>query len=165
MWLSKGTKQVPSKLIDDRIPNELVETWQANACRRYVHVVDQHPAPLDSNFTGAGRTKTDSNGYYRFITIKPGAYPIGNHQNAWRPPHIHLLLFGHSFISRIVTQMYFSGDPLFACHPVFNSVTDEKAQMQMVLSFDLENTKPDSALCDRFDIVLRGRNATPLDND
>jgi protocatechuate 3,4-dioxygenase beta subunit len=146
------------------VPNELVEVWQANASGRYVHVVDQHPAPLDPNFTGAGRTKTDAKGYYRFITIKPGAYPIGN-QNAWRPAHIHLSLFGHSFISRIVTQMYFPGDPLFAYDPVFNSVTDEKVRMRMVSSFDLENTKADWALCYRFDIVLRGRNATPLDND
>jgi len=147
------------------VPNSLVEVWQANACGRYVHVVDQHPAPLDRNFTGAGRAKTDANGYYRFITIKPGAYPWGNHPNAWRPAHIHFSLFGHSFISRIVTQMYFPGDPLFAYDPIFNSVTDEKARMRMVSSFDLENTKPDWALCYRFDIVLRGRNATPLDND
>ena len=147
------------------VPNSLVEVWQANACGRYVHVVDQHPAPLDPNFTGAGRAKTDANGYYRFITIKPGAYPWGNHPNAWRPAHIHFSLFGHSFISRIVTQMYFTGDPLFAYDPIFNSVTDEKARMRMVSSFDLENTKPDWALCYRFDIVLRGRNATPLDND
>ena len=147
------------------VPNSLVEVWQANACGRYIHVVDQHPAPLDPNFTGAGRAKTDAKGYYRFITIKPGAYPWGNHPNAWRPAHIHFSLFGHSFISRIVTQMYFPGDPLFAYDPIFNSVIDEKARMRMVSSFDLENTKPDWALCYRFDIVLRGRNATPLDND
>ncbi|MEH2512683.1 protocatechuate 3,4-dioxygenase beta subunit [Nitrobacteraceae bacterium AZCC 1564] len=147
------------------VPNTLLEIWQANACGRYIHVVDQHPAPLDPNFTGAGRTKTDASGYYRFITIKPGAYPWGNHPNAWRPAHIHFSLFGHSFISRLVTQMYFPGDPLFAYDPIFNSVTDEKARMRMVSSFDLEHTKPDWALCYRFDIVLRGRNATPLDND
>ena len=141
------------------VPNTLLEIWQANACGRYIHVVDQHPAPIDPNFTGAGRVQTDSDGYYRFITIKPGAYPWGNHHNAWRPAHIHFSVFGHSFISRIVTQMYFPGDP------IFNSVTDEKARMRMVSSFDLENTKPDWALCYRFDIVLRGRNATPLDND
>jgi protocatechuate 3,4-dioxygenase beta subunit len=147
------------------VPNTLLEVWQANACGRYIHVVDQHPAPLDPNFTGAGRAQTDSEGYYRFVTIKPGAYPWGNHPNAWRPAHIHFSVFGHSFISRIVTQMYFPGDPLFAYDPIFNSVTDEKARMRMVSSFDLENTKPDWALCYRFDIVLRGRNATPLDND
>ncbi len=147
------------------VTNTLVEIWQANACGRYIHVVDQHPAPLDPNFTGAGRAQTDGNGYYRFITIKPGAYPWGNHPNAWRPAHIHFSLFGHSFISRLVTQMYFPGDPLFPYDPIFNSVTDEKARMRMVSSFDLDNTKPDWALCYRFDIVLRGRDATPLDND
>lgn len=147
------------------VANTLLEVWQANACGRYIHVVDQHPAPLDPNFTGAGRAQTDANGYYRFVTIKPGAYPWGNHPNAWRPAHIHFSVFGHSFISRIVTQMYFPGDPLFAYDPIFNSVTDEKARMRMVSSFDLENTEPDWALCYRFDIVLRGRNATPLDND
>ena len=147
------------------VPNTLVEIWQANACGRYIHVVDQHPAPIDPNFTGAGRAQTDAQGYYRFVTIKPGAYPWGNHHNAWRPAHIHFSVFGSSFISRIVTQMYFPGDPLFAFDPIFNSVTDEKARMRMVSSFDLENTRPDWALCYRFDIVLRGRNATPLDND
>jgi protocatechuate 3,4-dioxygenase beta subunit len=147
------------------VPNTLVEIWQANACGRYIHVVDQHPAPIDPNFTGAGRAQTDAQGYYRFVTIKPGAYPWGNHHNAWRPAHIHFSVFGYSFISRIVTQMYFPGDPLFAFDPIFNSVTDEKARMRMVSSFDLENTRPDWALCYRFDIVLRGRNATPLDND
>ena len=99
-------------LDEDRrpVPNTLVEIWQANACGRYVHIVDQHPAPLDPNFTGAGRTVTDKNGYYKFITMKPGAYPWGNHHNAWRPTHIHFSLFGHSFLSRLVTQMYFPGD-------------------------------------------------------
>ena len=92
------------------VPDTLVEIWQANACGRYVHIVDQHPAPLDPNFTGAGRTVTDKNGYYKFITVKPGAYPWGNHHNAWRPTHIHFSLFGHSFLTRLVTQMYFPGD-------------------------------------------------------
>lgn len=147
------------------VPNTLVELWQANACGRYVHVVDQHPAPLDPNFTGAGRTITDKNGYYKFITIKPGAYPWGNHHNAWRPNHIHFSVFGHSFLSRLVTQMYFPGDYLFPFDPIFNSVTDEKARQRMVSTFDLENTVPDWALAFRFDIVLRGREATPLDTD
>ena len=102
-------------------------------------------------------------GYYRFITIKPGAYPWRNHHNAWRPAHIHFSLFGHSFLSRLVTQMYFPGDPLFAFDPIFNSVTDEKARDRMVSSFDLENTMPEWALGYRFDIVLRGRNATPME--
>ena len=144
-------------------PNALVELWQANACGRYIHVVDQHPAPLDPNFTGAGRAQSDAQGYYKFITIKPGAYPWGNHHNAWRPAHIHFSVFGHAFISRLVTQMYFPGDPLFEFDPIFNSVPDEKARLRMVSSFDLENTQPNWALCYRFNIVLRGRNATPME--
>jgi protocatechuate 3,4-dioxygenase beta subunit len=146
------------------VANTLIELWQANACGRYVHVVDQHPAPLDPNFTGAGRALTDGQGHYRFVTIKPGAYPWGNHHNAWRPAHIHFSVFGHSFLSRVVTQMYFPNDPLFAFDPIFDSVTDEKARSRMVSSFDLENTRPDWALAYRFDIVLRGRNATPREN-
>jgi protocatechuate 3,4-dioxygenase beta subunit len=150
---------------DDRpVPNALVEIWQANACGRYIHVVDQHPAPLDPNFTGAGRARTDQNGYYKFITVKPGPYPWGNHHNAWRPCHIHFSLFGHSFLSRLVTQMYFPGDPLFPFDPIFNSVSDEKARNRMISVFDLENSVPDWALCYRFDIVLRGRNETPREN-
>ena len=145
------------------VPDTLVELWQANACGRYIHVVDQHPAPLDPNFTGAGRARHRRKGYYKFITIKPGAYPWGNHHNAWRPAHIHFSLFGHSFVSRLVTQMYFPGDPLFPFDPIFNSVTDEKARDRMVSTFDLENTMPDWALGYRFDIVLRGRNATPME--
>ncbi len=136
---------------------------RANACGRYVHLVDQHPAPLDPNFTGAGRTVTDKNGYYKFITIKPGAYPWGNHHNAWRPNHIHFSVFGHSFLSRLVTQMYFPGDYLFPFDPIFTSVTDERDRARMVSTFDLENTIPDWALCFRFDIVLRGRDKTPED--
>ncbi len=146
------------------VPNTLIEIWQCNAAGRYVHVVDQHPAPLDPNFTGAGRVVTDDKGYYRFTTIKPGAYPWRNHPNAWRPAHIHLSLFGHSFLSRLVTQMYFPGDPLFAFDPIYNSVTDEKARACMVSSFDLESTVPEWALAYRFDIVLRGRNATPMEH-
>ena len=146
------------------VPNTLVEIWQANACGRYIHVVDQHPAPLDPNFTGAGRTKTDQDGHYKFITVKPGAYPWGNHPNAWRPAHIHFSLFGHSFVSRLVTQMYFPGDPLFPFDPIFNSVSDEKARNRMISTFDLETTVPEWALAFRFDIVLRGRNQTPMEN-
>jgi protocatechuate 3,4-dioxygenase beta subunit len=146
------------------VVNTLVELWQANAGGRYVHVVDRHPAPLDPNFTGAGRALTDAQGHYRFVTIKPGAYPWGNHYNAWRPAHIHFSVFGHSFLSRIVTQMYFPNDPLFAFDPIFKSVADEKARMRMVSNFDPENTRPDWALAYRFDIVLRGRNATPQEN-
>ena len=147
------------------VPNALVEVWQANACGRYIHLRDQHPAPLDPNFTGAGRAKADAEGYYKFITMKPGAYPWGNHHNAWRPAHIHFSVFGHAFISRLVTQMYFPGDPLFEFDPIFNSVPDEKARMRMVSSFDLENTQPEWALCYRFNVVLRGRNATPMETN
>lgn len=146
------------------VADTLVEVWQANACGRYIHVVDQHPAPLDPNFTGAGRAKTDDKGYFRFITIKPGAYPWGNHHNAWRPAHIHFSVFGHSFVSRLVTQMYFPNDPLFAFDPIYNSIPDQRVRERMVSRFDLDNTKPDWALCYRFDIVLRGRNATPMEN-
>jgi protocatechuate 3,4-dioxygenase, beta subunit len=146
------------------VPHALVEIWQANACGRYIHVVDQHPAPLDPNFTGAGRAVTDRNGYYKFVTIKPGAYPWGNHHNAWRPAHIHFSVFGHSFLSRLVTQMYFPGDPLFPFDPIFNSVTDEQARNRMISSFDLDSTVPEWALAYRFDIVLRGRNQTPMEH-
>ena len=143
------------------VPNTLVEIWQANACGRYIHKRDQHPAPLDANFTGAGRTATDAQGRYKFITVKPGAYPWGNHSNAWRPAHIHFSLFGHSFLCRLVTQMYFPGDPLMVFDPIFNSVADEKARARMISRFDLAATVPDWALAYEFDIVLRGRNQTP----
>ena len=116
-----------------------------------------------SEFHWRGPRGADAQGYYRFVTIKPGAYPWGNHHNAWRPAHIHFSVFGHSFVSRLVTQMYFPGDPLFPFDPIFNSVTDEKARVRMVSTFDLENTKPEWALCYRFNIVLRGRNATPME--
>jgi protocatechuate 3,4-dioxygenase beta subunit len=157
---------VHGRLLDEDlrpVPNTLIEIWQANACGRYIHVVDQHPAPLDPNFTGAGRTATDADGRYRFVTIKPGPYPWRNHPNAWRPAHIHFSLFGHSFLSRLVTQMYFPADPLFPFDPIYNSVPDENARARMVSSFDLENTVPEWALCFRFDIVLRGREQTPME--
>ena len=158
---------VEGRVLDDEgrpVPHTLVELWQANAAGRYAHRIDQHPAPLDPNFTGAGRAKSDAAGYYKFVTIKPGAYPWGNHHNAWRPAHIHFSVFGHSFTSRLVTQMYFPGDPLFAFDPIFNAVPDEKARARMISSFDLENTQPEWALCYRFNIVLRGKNATPMEN-
>ncbi|HLN11278.1 MAG TPA: protocatechuate 3,4-dioxygenase subunit beta [Xanthobacteraceae bacterium] len=146
------------------VANTLVEIWQANASGRYIHVADQHPAPLDPNFTGAGRTATSADGTYKFITVKPGAYPWRNHPNAWRPAHIHFSLFGHSFVSRLVTQMYFPADPLFPFDPIYNSVPDENARQRMVSSFDLDNTVPEWALCYRFDIVLRGRHQTPMEH-
>lgn len=145
--------------------NTLVEIWQCNAAGRYIHVVDQHPAPVDPNFTGAGRCVTDANGVYEFITIKPGAYPWRNHANAWRPAHLHFSLFGPSFLTRLVTQMYFPGDPLFAFDPIFNSVADPRARERMVCQFDLATTRPEWALGYIFDIVLRGAQATPVDPD
>ena len=159
---------VKGRVLDERgrpVPNTLVEIWQCNAAGRYIHEVDQHPAPLDPNFTGAGRAVTDADGTYQFTTIKPGAYPWRNHANAWRPAHIHFSLFGPSFLTRLVTQMYFPGDPLFPFDPIFNSVPDAKARERMVCRFDLETTKPEWALGYSFDIVLRGSNATPGDPD
>jgi protocatechuate 3,4-dioxygenase beta subunit len=146
------------------VRNSLIEVWQANAAGRYVHQGDRHPAPLDPNFTGAGRCLTDDEGRYRFVTVKPGAYPWKNHDNAWRPAHIHFSLFGPAFATRLVTQMYFPGDPLFDHDPIFQSVRDPKARQRLVSSFDLETTEPGWALGYRFDIVLRGRDATPMEN-
>jgi protocatechuate 3,4-dioxygenase beta subunit len=137
------------------VRGSLLEIWQANAAGRYVHERDRHPAPLDPNFTGAGRALTDGEGRYRFITVKPGAYPWQNHPNAWRPAHIHFSLFGRAFTQRLVTQMYFPGDPLFEFDPIFQSVRDETARARMVSSFDLATTEPDWALAYHFDIVLR----------
>ena len=145
------------------IPRTLIEIWQANSAGRYVHVKDQHPAPLDPNFTGTGRTLTDENGAYRFVTIKPGAYPWFNHYNAWRPAHIHFSIFGRAFITRLVTQMYFPGDPCFAFDPIYQSIPDEEARQRMVSKFDLETTQPQWALGYRFDIILRGPEATPFE--
>ena len=146
------------------VRSALIEIWQANAAGRYLHRVDQHPAPLDPNFTGGGRVLTDDEGRYRFITIKPGAYPWKNHHNAWRPQHIHLSVFGRAFTERLVTQMYFPGDPLFAYDPIYQSVRDAKARERMVSAFDLANTKPEWALAYSFDIVLGGAAATPLES-
>jgi protocatechuate 3,4-dioxygenase, beta subunit len=141
----------------------LVEVWQANAAGRYVHAVDQHPAPLDPNFTGAGRCLTDDDGRYEFVTVKPGAYPWKNHPNAWRPAHIHFSLFGRAFVDRLVTQMYFPGDPLFAYDPIFQSVRDPNVRERLVARFDLDTTQEEWALGFVFDIVLRGAAATPLE--
>jgi protocatechuate 3,4-dioxygenase, beta subunit len=145
------------------VRNSLIEIWQANSAGRYIHKNDRHPAPLDPNFSGAGRCLTDDEGRYRFVTIKPGAYPWKNHDNAWRPAHIHLSLFGEAFRSRLITQMYFPGDPLFEHDPIFQSVPDEKARRRMISAFDLETTQPEWALGYRFDIVLEGREATPFE--
>jgi protocatechuate 3,4-dioxygenase, beta subunit len=142
------------------VPNTLLEVWQANASGRYVHLGDQHPAPLDPNFTGAGRCVTDAEGRYRIITIKPGAYPWRNHENAWRPAHIHFSVFGTAFTQRLVTQMYFPGDPLFALDPIFSSIP-AKARERLIARFDIGTTVPEWALGYQWDIVL---GATPMED-
>jgi protocatechuate 3,4-dioxygenase beta subunit len=154
---------VHGRLLDDAgrpIRNALIEVWQANAAGRYHHDVDQHPAPLDPNFTGAGRVVTDDDGRYRFVTIKPGSYPWRNHPNAWRPAHIHFSVFGRMFTQRLVTQMYFPGDPLFAYDPIFNSVRDPKSRELMISTFDIATTEPEWALAYEWDIVLK---STPFE--
>jgi protocatechuate 3,4-dioxygenase beta subunit len=151
-------------LDEDRRPirNALVEIWQANAAGRYRHKVDQHDAPLDPNFNGSGRVMTDDEGRYRYISIKPGPYPWRNHHNAWRPSHIHLSVFGPTIASRLVTQMYFPGDPLFPFDPIYNS-TPAEARERMISRFSLDITQPEWALGFEFDIVLRGPRATPME--
>ena len=149
---------VSGRLVDEdgrAVPNALIEIWQANAAGRYRHDADRHPAPLDPNFAGAGRTLTDAEGHYRFVTVKPGAYPWQNHPTAWRPAHIHFSVFGRAFTQRLVTQMYLPGDPLCAYDPIFNSVRDAAARDLLVARFELETTEPGWALGYRFDIVLR----------
>ena len=141
----------------------LVEVWQANAAGRYQHKVDNHDAPLDPNFSGAGRMITDEDGRYCFKTIKPGAYPWGNHHNAWRPAHIHFSLFGAGILSRLVTQMYFPGDPLQPLDPIFNSIPDEEARHRMISRLDMDRSEPNYALAYAWDIVLRGRSDTPFE--
>lgn len=155
---------VTGRVLDEdgrAIPHTLIEIWQANAAGRYAHDQDRHDAPLDPHFSGIGKVVTDERGAYRFMTVKPGAYPWRNHHNAWRPNHIHFSLFGPSFATRLVTQMYFPGDPLLAIDPIFNSVPDRAARERLVAAFDIEVTVPEYALGYRFDFVLRGRSATP----
>jgi protocatechuate 3,4-dioxygenase beta subunit len=142
------------------IPGALVEVWQANAAGRYRHEVDQHPAPLDPNFSGAGRCLTDGDGRYSFTTIKPGAYPWRNHDNAWRPAHIHFSLFGRLFTERLVTQMYFPGDPLFRYDPILNSVRDARSRELLIARYDAARTEPEWALAFEWDVVMR---ATPFE--
>jgi protocatechuate 3,4-dioxygenase, beta subunit len=144
------------------VPNALVEIWQCNAAGRYHHPGDQHDAPLDPNFYGGGRARADGEGRYRFVTIKPGAYPWKNHFNAWRPAHIHFSLFGPAFATRLITQMYFPGDPLLALDPIHQAVPAE-ARHRLICAFDIDGTQPEWALAYRFDIVLRGRHATPME--
>jgi protocatechuate 3,4-dioxygenase beta subunit len=154
---------VAGRVLDDELrplPGVLVEIWQANAAGRYIHRVDQHQAPLDPNFFGAGRTLTDLDGHYRFQTVKPGAYPWGNHHNAWRPNHIHFSVLGPSIATRLVTQMYFPGDPLLELDPIFLGVPPA-ARDRLIADFSIELTEPGFALGYTFDIVLRGEQRTP----
>jgi protocatechuate 3,4-dioxygenase beta subunit len=144
------------------VPKTLVELWQCNAAGRYLHGKDQHDAPLDPHFTGVGRALTNDRGEYRFLTIKPGAYPWSNTRNAWRPAHIHFSLFGPAYATRLITQMYFPGDPLLPLDPIFNSVPDEAARRRLVSTHDPDLGEAEIALGYRFDIVLRGRDSTPM---
>lgn len=155
---------VTGKVLDengDPVPKTLVEIWQCNAAGRYHHEMDDHDAPLDPYFRGAARLLTDADGVYRFTTIRPGAYPWRNHENAWRPAHIHFSVFGRTMLERLLTQMYFPGDPLLGYDPIFNSVPSERARERLISHFDLGVTQPGWALGYVFDIVLRGPEATP----
>jgi protocatechuate 3,4-dioxygenase beta subunit len=157
---------VAGRVTDDAdrpVRDAMIELWQANAAGRYHHERDQHDAPVDPSFRGAGRVFTDGDGCYRFVTIRPGAYPWRNHPNAWRPAHIHFSLFGASWGARLVTQMYFPGDPLLAIDPIYQSVPDADARARLISAFDLSLTQPEWALGFRFDIVLRGLHATPME--
>jgi len=157
---------VSGRVVDEDarpVAHTLVEVWQANAAGRYLDKADQHDAPLDPNFAGCGHTLTDGEGRYRFVTIRPGAYPWRNHHNAWRPAHIHFSLFGPAFATRLVTQMYFPGDPLIPYDPIFNCTADEQARKQLISVFDWGSTIPEQALGYRFDIILNGREATPME--
>ena len=143
------------------VPNTLVEVWQCNAAGRYPHARDGHDAPLDPNFLGAGRVLTDTEGRYSFLTIRPGAYPWRNNYNAWRPAHVHFSLFGPSFVTRLVTQMYFPGDPLLELDAIHQSIPSERGRQSLISRFDPELARPGFALGYRFDLVLRGREEVP----
>ncbi len=145
------------------VPNALIEVWQANAAGRYIHKNDQHHAPLDPNFTGAGRCLTDHNGEYRFTTIRPGAYPWRNHENAWRPAHIHFSICGVNFLQRLVTQMYFPGDPLLALDPIYNGIPDEDGRQRLIAMYAHSITQPEWALGYQFDMVVCGPRMTPFE--
>jgi protocatechuate 3,4-dioxygenase, beta subunit len=145
------------------VPNTLLEIWQANASGRYLHKRDQWPAPLDPNFLGMGRCMSDAQGVYRFLTVRPGAYPWTNHPNAWRPAHIHFSLFGPTTLSRLVTQMYFPDDPLHPLDPIFNSIPSERGRRALIAGYDHEVTEPEWALGYRWDIVLCGPRSTPFE--
>jgi protocatechuate 3,4-dioxygenase, beta subunit len=145
------------------VRQQLVEIWQANAAGRYIHKGDQHPAPIDPNFTGVGRCLTDDDGWYAFTTIKPGPYPWRNHLNAWRPAHIHFSLFGTDFTQRLITQMYFPSDPLFALDPIYQSITDQRDRDRLVATYDHALSEHEWLLGYRWDIVLTGTGATPME--
>lgn len=157
---------VTGRVVDENhrpVRNTVVEVWQANAAGRYIHKKDQWDAPLDPNFTGVGRVITDDEGRYRFVTIRPGAYPWGNHKNAWRPAHIHFSLLGPAFATRLVTQLYFPDDPLIEIDPIANAVP-LPYRNRLVARLDMPTTKPNWALGYLFDIVLKGRDQTPSED-
>ena len=157
---------VTGRVLDESgtpIRNALVEVWQANAAGRYIHQVDRHDAPLDPNFHGAGRMVTNERGEYRFTTIRPGAYPWRNHPNAWRPAHIHFSICGVNFLQRLVTQMYFPGDPLMPLDPIYNGIPDEKGRTLLISKFDMDTTQPEWALGFQFDIIVCGPHKTPFE--
>jgi protocatechuate 3,4-dioxygenase beta subunit len=157
---------VTGRVLDESgrpVASTLVEVWQANASGRYLHRRDQWPGALDPNFLGMGRCLTDADGVYRFLSVRPGAYPWKNHHNAWRPAHIHFSLFGAATVSRLVTQMYFPDDPLIALDPVLGSVPTGPARERLIAAYDHEVTEPEWALGYRWDIVLRGPAATPFE--
>lgn len=157
---------VEGRVLDEAgrpVPGTLLELWQCNSAGRYHHPVDQHDAPLDPNFTGAGQVVTGADGGYRFLTIKPGAYPWRNQPNAWRPAHIHFGVFGAGFVTRLVTQMYFPGDPLLEYDPIYQSTADTDARERLICRYDPDLSEAEWALGYRFDLVLRGRAATPAD--
>ena len=158
---------VSGRVLDENgrpIAGTFVEIWQANAAGRYLHARDQHDAPLDPNFTGCASLVTDAKGRFAFETIRPGEYPWRNHYNAWRPAHIHFSVFGPAFATRLITQMYFPGDPLLPFDPIFNSVRSKTARERLIALFDWDTTVPEYGLGYRFDIVLRGRDETPMEN-
>jgi protocatechuate 3,4-dioxygenase beta subunit len=146
------------------VARQLVELWQANAAGRYVHQRDRHPAPLDPNFTGVGRCLTGADGTYVFRTVKPGPYPWRNHLNAWRPAHLHFSLFGTEFTQRLVTQMYFPGDPLFGLDPIYQSITDPRAREALIARYDHDLSTPEISTGYRWDIVLTGGHRTPMED-
>jgi protocatechuate 3,4-dioxygenase beta subunit len=160
--------KVTGRVVDGEgrpVRRQLVEIWQANAAGRYAHERDQHPAPLDPHFTGAGRCLTDDDGWYAFTTIKPGPYPWRNHDNAWRPAHIHFSLFGTDFTQRLITQMYFPGDPLFALDPIYQSVVDPRARERLVAAYDHDVTEAEWCTGYRWDVVLSGSSSTPMEEE